>query len=325
MNSGARASDVGGLVWRLARRGMGSFHVQTMLIVALSVATVATALILLQSDSIRRQVLQERADGIARMASSLQHSANHSALSGGRAFQIADLQRRLPDIADQLGAVEVAIADGKGVIVAASRPGRIGDSVALATVNDVLDTSAAVSSMMPDNTFVFAEPFQLAGGEMGVLQTRLDLVSLLAAISQATATSIVPSVIVLLVALPLSVVVSNRILGHTYARDQKLMLEARFGSLVRHSSDLVMIVSATGLIQYVSPSVERVLGRLPGGTPLQALHLELCLTQVEQERVARRQRIVERSAQGLGAFLEFGIMVAVLLDVVAHPILRGDQ
>src|SRR5687767_12836820 len=99
------------------RSGFGSFHVQTLLIVAISVATVATILIALQAESIRRQVLEERADGIARVATSLQLSATHAAQSGGRAFQTADLQRRLPDIAGQLGAVEVAITDSRGVIL----------------------------------------------------------------------------------------------------------------------------------------------------------------------------------------------------------------
>jgi diguanylate cyclase (GGDEF)-like protein/PAS domain S-box-containing protein len=245
----------------IGRAGFGSFHVQTLLIVALSVATVATILIIFQAESIRRQVLEERADGIARVATSLQESATHAARSGGRAFQTADLQRRLPDLASQLGAVEVAVTDARGVIVAASDAERIGQAILATTVNEVRGPSGTVSRTMPDNTFVFAQPFTLAGDEVGILQTRLDLVSLESGITQATAASIVPSVFVLLAALPLTALVSNRILARTYARDQRLMLEARFGSLVRHSSDLVMILGADGRIQYVSPSVQRVLGR----------------------------------------------------------------
>jgi diguanylate cyclase (GGDEF)-like protein/PAS domain S-box-containing protein len=38
--------------------------------------------------------------------------------------------------------------------------------------------------------------------------------------------------------------------------------EARLGSLVRHSSELVLVVSADTTISYASPAVERVLGRL---------------------------------------------------------------
>ena len=37
--------------------------------------------------------------------------------------------------------------------------------------------------------------------------------------------------------------------------------EARLGSLVRHSSELVLVVSADTTISYASPAVERVLGR----------------------------------------------------------------
>jgi diguanylate cyclase (GGDEF)-like protein/PAS domain S-box-containing protein len=39
--------------------------------------------------------------------------------------------------------------------------------------------------------------------------------------------------------------------------------EARFGSLVRHSSDLITVVDADGLVVYQSPSIERVLGYAP--------------------------------------------------------------
>jgi diguanylate cyclase (GGDEF)-like protein/PAS domain S-box-containing protein len=39
--------------------------------------------------------------------------------------------------------------------------------------------------------------------------------------------------------------------------------EARFGSLVRHSSDLITVLDAAGSIVYQSPSIERVLGYTP--------------------------------------------------------------
>lgn len=242
---------------------VGSFHVQTLLIVALSVAAVAGMLIFLQGESIRRQVLDERAAGVSRMAVSLQQNAEHAAISGGSAYQIADLQRRLPDIARQLDAVEVAVANREGLIVASSFPARIGGRVESTTVEEVLGGVDEVTRVLPDDTFLLAQPFHLAGGELGLLQTRLDLVALLGAINDATGASIVPSVLVLVIALPLTAIASNRILSRTYARDQKLLLEARFGALVRHSSDLVMILGAHGRIQFVSPSIEPLLGYPP--------------------------------------------------------------
>jgi diguanylate cyclase (GGDEF)-like protein/PAS domain S-box-containing protein len=39
--------------------------------------------------------------------------------------------------------------------------------------------------------------------------------------------------------------------------------EARFGSLVRHSTDLITVLDATGTVVYQSPSIERVLGYTP--------------------------------------------------------------
>jgi len=54
--------------------------------------------------------------------------------------------------------------------------------------------------------------------------------------------------------------------------------ERRFRSLVQHASDIIMIVSAAGLIRYVSPSVQRVLGyradALVGATFADLMHPE---------------------------------------------------
>ncbi|MGZ6637559.1 MAG: putative bifunctional diguanylate cyclase/phosphodiesterase [Solirubrobacteraceae bacterium] len=50
--------------------------------------------------------------------------------------------------------------------------------------------------------------------------------------------------------------------------------EARFGSLVRHASDLITVIGADGTITYQSPSIERVLGYAPEaviGTPFARL------------------------------------------------------
>ncbi len=261
------AASIGGRVQRAlgvvsARTGLATFHVQTLLIVGLSVAMVAGILIALQNQSIRRQVLAEREAGIARMATSLQQNATYAALSGGRAFQIADLQKRLPDIARQLGAVDVTVSDSEGMIVASSIPSQVGSS---SEASPMVDGGAVRlgAHPMPDGTFMFARPFVLSGDEHGVLETRVELASLLAAIDDATATSLLPSLVILLIALPLTAFASNRILARTYERDQKLRLEARFGSLVRHSSDLVLILEADGRIQYASPSTERILGHPP--------------------------------------------------------------
>ena len=49
------------------------------------------------------------------------------------------------------------------------------------------------------------------------------------------------------------------------------------------------------------------------------------ILQPPPHRLGHRQRIAERAAQRLGALLQLGIMVAVLLDIVAHPIFGRDQ
>ena len=42
-------------------------------------------------------------------------------------------------------------------------------------------------------------------------------------------------------------------------------------------------------------------------------------------RLGHGQRIAERAAQRLGRLLQLGVMVAVLLDIVAHPVLGRDE
>ena len=39
--------------------------------------------------------------------------------------------------------------------------------------------------------------------------------------------------------------------------------EARFGSLVRHASDMITVIGLDGTISYQSPSIERLLGYAP--------------------------------------------------------------
>jgi diguanylate cyclase (GGDEF)-like protein/PAS domain S-box-containing protein len=48
-----------------------------------------------------------------------------------------------------------------------------------------------------------------------------------------------------------------------YQREQRN--EDRFRSLIRHASDIIMIVSPDGMIHYTSPSIERILGYDPDG------------------------------------------------------------
>src|SRR5262249_57086472 len=55
----------------------------------------------------------------------------------------------------------------------------------------------------------------------------------------------------------LSLALESAALGEEVHRRES---EARFGSLVRHASDLITVVGADGVISYQSPSIERILG-----------------------------------------------------------------
>ena len=251
---------------RLARLGRPafrwptvSFRVQSVLIVALAVASVSTVLIVIQAESIRQQVLAERRAGIERVAASLQEMATYAATSGGRAFQQADLIRRLPGIALQVAADEVLITDNDGRPFAGTNL-RQGEPLHSLAAADVLRQGAPVTRAETAETLVYALPFRLAGDEPGVFEARVHVRPMLEAIAAATTNSIVPSVLVLLAAMPLAAFVSNRLLARTYEREQQLRVEARFGSLVRNSSDLILILDPAGHVTYVSPSVRRVLG-----------------------------------------------------------------
>jgi diguanylate cyclase (GGDEF)-like protein/PAS domain S-box-containing protein len=236
------------------------FRAQTVLIVAVAIISVSTVLIVIQSGSIRQQVLAERSAGIERVATSLQQKADYAAASGGRDYQWADLQKRLPDIAHQVGADAVVISDSSGRPFAASDAAVMSEVFDRPAADEVLRSGTTLVRQLSTDKLVYAVPFRLAGDEPAVFQARVDQAALLAAIATATTGSIVPSIIVLLVAVPLAAFVSNRILAASYEREQQLRVEARFGSLVRNSSDVVAIASPDGGILYVSPSVERVLG-----------------------------------------------------------------
>jgi diguanylate cyclase (GGDEF)-like protein/PAS domain S-box-containing protein len=254
-------SSIRGLVSRV--RGILPqipFRAQTVLIVAVSIVSVSTLLIVIQSESIRQQVMAERSSGIERVAASLQQNADYAAASGGRDYQWADLQKRLPDITRQIGADAVVISDSTGRAFAASDALLMTQVFDRQAADEVLRTGKAVVRQLSAESLVYAIPFRLAGDEPAVFQTRVDQRALLGAIATATTGSIVPSIVVLLLAVPLAAFVSNRILATAYEREQQLRVEARFGSLVRNSSDVVVIASPDGGIQYVSPSVERVLG-----------------------------------------------------------------
>ena len=70
-------------------------------------------------------------------------------------------------------------------------------------------------------------------------------------------------------------------------------VEARFRALVQHSSDVIMIVDGTGVIMYMSPSVEQILGYAPDAMTGKALDGYLD----EESTAAASHLIASASAQ----------------------------
>ena len=115
-----------------------------------------------------------------------------------------------------------------------------------------------------------------------------------------------------------------RLLADTAARQN----EARFRSLVQHSSDVIMVTRPNGTMRFVSPSASRVFGYEPAallGRPIATL-----LHPADRERAtssspkwgrARRDGPVEwRFRQADGSWLHAEILATNLLD---DPTVRG--
>ena len=80
--------------------------------------------------------------------------------------------------------------------------------------------------------------------------------------------------------------VSLAVEGASLAEDlHRRQSEARFRSLVAHSSDLITVLDAEGLVTYQSPSVERVLGYKAG--ELEGTRFDRLVAEADQPRLAQ--------------------------------------
>ena len=81
------------------------------------------------------------------------------------------------------------------------------------------------------------------------------------------------------------------------AREAALASEARFRSLVQHSSDIIAVVDGTGAIRYISPSMERTLGH--AAEPLLGTSLR---EHVHPDDVEATERALGMALQSRGTF-----------------------
>ena len=105
--------------------------------------------------------------------------------------------------------------------------------------------------------------------------------------------------------------------------------EARFRSLVAHSSDLITVLDGDGIVTYQSPSIERVLGYSVEeieGTPFDRLLLEADRTGLSQVitgvgREGSEAHVIDCSLRHRdGRWLQFEVQHA---DLLAHEHVRG--
>jgi diguanylate cyclase (GGDEF)-like protein/PAS domain S-box-containing protein len=120
-----------------------------------------------------------------------------------------------------------------------------------------------------------------------------------------------------------------RLQGERGAREAVRASEARFRSLVQHSSDIIALLDAGGTIRYVSPSIERNLGHAAGpllGTPIRE-HVhpdDVALTEVVLGEAARTEGtygpVVLRLVTTAG---EWRTMECLATNLLADPAVGG--
>jgi diguanylate cyclase (GGDEF)-like protein/PAS domain S-box-containing protein len=120
--------------------------------------------------------------------------------------------------------------------------------------------------------------------------------------------------------------VSLAVEGASLAADlHRRQSEARFRSLVAHSSDLITVLDAEGVVTYQSPSVERVLGYEAG--EIEGTRFDRLLSEADRPRL---QRLIAGDGAGSGEAhtLECSLTRrdgATLLFEVQHTDLLGDE
>jgi PAS domain S-box-containing protein len=105
--------------------------------------------------------------------------------------------------------------------------------------------------------------------------------------------------------------------------------EMRFHSLIRHSSDIILVIDSEGMIRFVSPSVERILGYSPdevtGTSVFDYLH-------PEEIEIARIKFLSLLKKPGVTAAFEFRVlhsdgswryMEAIANNLLGNPVIDG--
>jgi diguanylate cyclase (GGDEF)-like protein/PAS domain S-box-containing protein len=155
--------------------------------------------------------------------------------------------------------VRVVLVEGASAVVEASSDGATGGRVGEGTRDWLLDTSEAKPT-------VYAELPGHVRGDLRLAEGHATIVAPLTVRGEVRGALVVSSpdnfTRDLLDALgALATQVSLAVEGASLAEDlHRRQSEARFRSLVAHSSDLITVLNGEGIVTYQSPSVERVLG-----------------------------------------------------------------
>ncbi len=155
--------------------------------------------------------------------------------------------------------VRIVLVSGEDAVVEASSDGATGGKIGVATrdwLRQVSESKRIVHAELPP--YVRGD-LRLAEGHSTVvapLTVRGEIRGALVVSSPETLTSDLADALG-----ALATQVSLAVEGASLAADlHRRQSEARFRSLVAHSSDLITVLDADGLVTYQSPSVERVLG-----------------------------------------------------------------
>jgi diguanylate cyclase (GGDEF)-like protein/PAS domain S-box-containing protein len=243
-----------------------SLRWRVALLVALSVATVAGALVLVHERSLRAQLLAARVDAVGSVAEQLEDHLAESPRAPWSPAASNDLREEITQMVEAVGANRLVVTGLGGAILAHSdSPRLIGTPDPIAAVKRRVIASGRPLTVEDEaqgrNGYSIVVPLDAPGIGRVALEVQVDASELEAAVVEARRTALLPGIFVLVVAVLLAMRLTTRYVAHARSREQGV--EARFRSLLQHSSEVIAVHDSTGTVSYLTPSVHHVMGFEP--------------------------------------------------------------
>jgi diguanylate cyclase (GGDEF)-like protein/PAS domain S-box-containing protein len=243
-----------------------SLQWRVALLVALSVATVAGALVLVHERLLRAQLLAARVDVVESGAEQLEDHLRESPRARRSAAASNDLREEISEMVEDVGANRLVVTGIAGAILAHSdSPRLIGARDPQATVKRRVIASGRTLIVEHEaqgrDGYSIVVPLDAPDIGRVALEVQDDPAELEAAVVEGRRRALPPILFVLVVAVPLAMRLTIRYVAQ--ARSRERGAEARFRSLLQNSSDVIAVHDSSGTISYLTPSVHHVMGFEP--------------------------------------------------------------